>query len=170
MKLKPEGLILGLSTLELSQQVKGAFQGVEVFKLLRGSDELSVKLRMPLNERRYLRDIEDLVILAPGGERLPLSQVAELKYGQSYSAIRRIDGRRIISGRALVDSEVTNTTEVVRSLKTTLLPEIVVQNPELNYSFEGARRAQTNTMAGLREGGIVALILIYSLLYLLIQN
>ena len=166
LRLTPEGLIIGLSTLELSQQVKGAFQGVEVFKLLRGSDELSVKLRMPLNERRYLRDIEDLVILAPGGERLPLSQVAELKYGQSSSAIRRIDGRRIISVRALVDSEVTNTAEVVRSLKNTLLPEIVGQNPELKFSFEGARRAQTNTMAGVKEGGIVALILIFSLLAL----
>ncbi len=78
------------------------------FGLIGAWKELSVKLRLPLNERRYLRDIEDLVILAPGGERLPLSQVAELKYGQSYSAIRRIDGRRIISVRALVDSEVEN--------------------------------------------------------------
>ncbi len=166
LKLTPEGLILGLSTLELTQQVRGAFQGVEVYKLLRGSDELSVKLRMPLNERRYLRDLEDLVILAPGGEYLPLAQVAELKYGHSYSAIRRIDGRRIISVRALVDSEVTNTAEVVRSLKNSLLPEIIDQNPEIKYSFEGARRAQTNTMAGVKEGGVVALVLIFSLLAL----
>ena len=89
-----------------------------------------------------------------------------LKYGQSYSAIRRIDGRRVISVRSLIDSEVTNTAEVVRSLKTNMLPEIVSQNPELKYTFEGARRAQTNTMAGVKEGGIVALILIFSLLAL----
>ena len=37
---------------------------------------------------------------------------------------------------------------------------------ELKYSFEGARRAQTNTMAGVKEGGIVALVLIFSLLAL----
>jgi len=166
VKLTPEGLTLGLSTLELTQQVRGAFQGVEVLKLLRESDELSLKLRLPLDERRYLRDLEDLVIIAPSGERLPLAQVAELKYGQSYSAIRRIDGRRIVSVRALVDSEISNTAEIVMSLKKDLLPETISQYPQLQYSFEGARRAQTNTMAGVKKGGLVALVLIFSLLAL----
>ena len=153
LKLSPEGLTLGLSTLELTQQVRGAFQGVEVLKLLRNSDELSLKLRLPLDERRYLRDLEDLVIIAPSGERLPLSQVAELKYGQSYSAIRRINGRRIVSVRALIDSEITNTAEVVMSLKKFLLPETINQNPQLQCSFEGARRAQTTTLAGVKKRG-----------------
>ena len=166
LKLSPEGLTLGLSTLELTQQVRGAFQGVEVLKLLRNSDELSLKLRLPFDERRYLRDLEDLVIIAPSGERLPLSQVAELKYGQSYSAIRRINGRRIVSVRALIDSEITNTAEVVMSLKKILLPETINQNPQLQYSFEGARRAQTNTMAGVKKGGAVAIVLIFCLLAL----
>ena len=166
LKLTPEGLTLGLSTLELTQQVRSAFQGVEVLKLLRNSDELSLKLRLPLDERRYLRDLEDLVIIAPSGERLPLVQVAELKYGQSFSAIRRINGRRIVSVRALVDSEIANTAEVVMSLKNNLLPETISQNPQLQYSFEGARRAQTNTMAGVKKGGLVALVLIFSLLAL----
>ena len=166
LKLSPEGLTLGLSTLELTQQVRGAFQGVEVLKLLRNSDELSLKLRLPFDERRYLRDLEDLVIIAPSGERLPLSQVAELKYGQSYSAIRRINGRRIVSVRALIDSEITNTAEVVMSLKKFLLPETINQNPQLQYSFEGARRAQTNTLAGVKKGGAVAIVLIFCLLAL----
>ena len=99
--------------------------------MLRNNDELSLKLVLPLEERKYLRDLEDLVIIAPNGENLPLDQVAELKYGQSFSAIRRINGRRIVSVRALVDSEVTNTAEVVMSLKNSLLPETIMQNPEL---------------------------------------
>ncbi|MEC9070660.1 MAG: efflux RND transporter permease subunit, partial [SAR324 cluster bacterium] len=38
--------------------------------------------------------------------------------------------------------------------------------PELQYSFEGARRAQTNTMEGVKKGGVVALVLIFCLLAL----
>ena len=106
------------------------------------------------------------MILAPGGERLPMGQVAELKYGQSYSAIRRVDGRRIVSVRALVDSGVSNTGEIVMSLKKDLLPKTISQNPALQFSFEGSRRAQTNTMTGVKEGGIVAIVLIFSLLAL----
>ncbi len=166
LKLSPAGRTLGLSSQELTQQVRAAFQGVEVFKYLRGSDEVSVKLRLPFDERRYLRDLEDLVILAPGGERLPLGQVAELKYGQSYSAIRRVDSRRIISVRALVDSGVSNAGQIQRSLEQEVLPRITGDYPQLQYSFEGAHRAQTNTMAGVRQGGIVALLLIFSLLAL----
>ena len=74
LSLRPAGRTLGLSTQELTKQVRAAFQGVEVFKLLRSSDEISVKLRLPLEQRRYLRDLEDMVILAPGGERLPLGR------------------------------------------------------------------------------------------------
>jgi len=166
LRLSPAGRTLGLSTQELTQQIRAAFQGVEVFKLLRDSDEVSVKLRLPFEERRYLRDLEDLVILSPTGKLLPWRQVAELKYGQSYSAIRRIDGRRIVSVRALVDSGVGNTGEIQRSIKQELLLKIKSQNPQLQYSFEGAHRAQTNTMEGVKQGGIVALLLIYSLLAL----
>ncbi len=166
LRLSPAGRTLGLSTQELTKQVRAAFQGVEVFKLLRSGDEISVKLRLPFEQRRYLRDLEDLVILAPGGERLPLGQVADLKYGKSYSSIRRVDGRRVVSVRALVDSGISNTGEIVLSLKEELLPEIVRQNTQLYYSFKGADHAQTNTMAGVKEGGIVALLLIYCLLAL----
>jgi len=166
LRLSPAGSTLGLSSQDLTQQVRAAFQGVAVFKFLRGSDEVNLKLRLPFDERRYLRDLEDLVILAPGGERLPLRQVAELKYGQSYSSIRRVDSRRIISVRALVDSGISNTGQVKRSLEQELLPQIMAKYPQLQYTFEGAHRAQTNTMAGIRQGGIVALVLIFSLLAL----
>ena len=106
------------------------------------------------------------MILAPEGERLPLGQVAELKYGQSYSAIRRIDGRRIVSVRALVDSGVSNTGEIVWAQIKDLLPNTISLNPSLQFSFEGSRRAQTNTMTGVKEGGIVAIVLIFCLLAL----
>ena len=69
LRLSSAGRTLGLSTQELTNQVRGSFHGVEVLKLLRGSDEVSVKLRLPFEQRRYLRDLEDMVILAPGGER-----------------------------------------------------------------------------------------------------
>ena len=155
-----------MSSQDLTQQVRAAFQGVVVSKFLRGSDEVNLKLRLPFDERRYQRDLEDLVILAPGGERLPLRQVAELEYGQSYSAIRRVDSRRIISVRALVDSGISNTGQVKRSLEEELLPQIMAKYPQLQYTFEGSHRAQANTMAGIRQGGIVALVLIFSLLAL----
>ncbi|MDP6522458.1 MAG: efflux RND transporter permease subunit, partial [SAR324 cluster bacterium] len=70
------------------------------------------------------------------------------------------------SVRALVDSGISNTGQVKRSLEQELLPQIMAKYPQLQYTFEGAHRAQTNTIAGIRQGGIVALVLIFSLLAL----
>ena len=44
-------------------------------------------LRIPEEERRYLDNLEDLVVLGPQNQRLALSQVATLDYGLSYSSI-----------------------------------------------------------------------------------
>ena len=55
---------------------------------------------------------------------------------------------------------------IKQSLEEELLPQLIDKYPQLQYTFEGSHRAQTNTMAGIRQGGIVALVLIFSLLAL----
>ena len=51
---------------------------LEVFKIQRDGNEISVMLRIPEEERRYLDNLEDLVVLGPQNQRLALSQVATL--------------------------------------------------------------------------------------------
>ena len=70
---------------------------LEVFKIQRDGNEISVMLRIPEEERRYLDNLEDLVVLGPQNQRLALSQVATLDYGLSYSSIKRVDRRRVIN-------------------------------------------------------------------------
>ena len=113
---------MGMNAQDLTRQVRGAFQGLEVFKIQRDGNEISVMLRIPEEERRYLDNLEDLVVLGPQNQRLALSQVATLDYGLSYSSIKRVDRRRVINVTANVDSTQSNTAEVERSLKKDLLP------------------------------------------------
>ena len=117
LTLSDAGHAMGMNAQDLTRQVRGAFQGLEVFKIQRDGNEISVMLRIPEEERRYLDNLEDLVVLGPQNQRLALSQVATLDYGLSYSNIKRVDRRRVISVTANVDSTQSNTAEVERSLK-----------------------------------------------------
>ena len=56
---------MGMNAQDLTRQVRGAFQGLEVFKIQRDGNEISVMLRIPEEERRYLDNLEDLVVLGP---------------------------------------------------------------------------------------------------------
>ena len=166
IKLSAESRAIGMTAQDLTRQVRGAFQGVEVFKIQREGDEISVMLRLPLEERRYLRDLLDLVVMAPGGDKLPLDRAAKLQYGKSFSSIKRVDGRRVINVTANVDSAVSNVAEIKRSMQKNLLPNIEQEFPQLRFTFEGSHRAQENTMIGVKQGSMITALLIFSLLAL----
>ena len=166
LTLSDAGHAMGMNAQDLTRQVRGAFQGLEVFKIQREGNEVSVMLRIPEEERRYLDNLEDLVVLGPQNQRLALSQVATLDYGQSYSIIKRVDQRRVINVTANVDSSQSNTAEVERSLNKDLLPKTQEEFPQLRINFKGSNRAQQNTMEGVKQGSYISIMLIFSLLAL----
>ncbi len=166
LQLKPEGNSLGLTADDLTQQVRAAFQGLEVLRLQREDNEVKVMLRYPLEERRYLRDLEDLIVRTPDGGEIPLSHVAILQNGLSFSEINRVDGKRIVDVTASVDSKAANTGEIVQSLRTEVLPQLVADYPALEFSFAGSQRDRSESMASLRDGFKFALGLIVVLLAL----
>ena len=166
LKVNPAGLALGLTAQEVTQQVRAAFQGLEALKILRGGDEIRVVLRFPKTARDHLPDLENLVILTPSGQRAVLGEVAHLQHGQSYSRIRRVDGRRVLNVTANVDTKTSNTAELLRTLKRDLLPKLTADHPLLHATFEGGRRDQSETFAGIWLGAPIALLIIYSLLAL----
>jgi len=164
--LNPEGKSMGLDVQNLSLQVRAAFQGLTVSKMFRGNDEVKVALRLPLAERRYLNDLENLVVRLPKGNYVPLGQVANIRYGQSYSQIHRIDGKRVVRVTANVDEDVSNASEVLIALKKDFLPQLSQQFPALIHSFEGNTRENSKVMQSLFKWGAAALLLIYLLLAL----
>lgn len=165
LNLEPEGSSIGMTVLGLTQQVRAAFQGTEVLRLQRGNDEVTVMLRYPLEERKYQQDLEKLMVQTPTGGEVPLARVAQLQYGRSFSEIRRIDGKRVISVTAKVDHKVANTEEITAGLKSGIIPELTTDYPNLEYSFSG-RRDRTDSLVSLRDGAWFSAFLIFCLLAL----
>ena len=58
LRLLPEAELLGLSLVDIARQVRAAFYGIEVQRLLRDQDEIKVMVRYPQEQRRSISALE----------------------------------------------------------------------------------------------------------------
>ena len=162
-KLRPEGRALGLTQDELGEQLRGAFFGSLALRLLRGTNEIEVRVKLPEDQREDIHHLEDLIIRTPDGAEVPLLDVAEVGESQAFSSINRRDGRRIIS--VSMDAEPAGAvTQLIEALKTVELPKLREDFPGITWTFEGSDAEMRQAMASLWGYFGLALAVIYSLL------
>jgi multidrug efflux pump subunit AcrB len=164
LKLKPQAEALGLTLSELGRQVRQAFYGEEVQRIQRGRDEIRVMVRFPKDQRQSLGDLENMRIRLPGGEEVPFSIAAEIDQGYGFSSITRTDRKRTINISSNLDLSIANANEIIADIQKNVMPEISQKYPSVRYSLEGEQAEQRESMAGILEGFMIALLLIYVLL------
>jgi multidrug efflux pump subunit AcrB len=162
--LTPEGRSLGLTSEAVGRQVRHAFYGAEALRLQRGRHEVKVMVRLPESERRSLADVEGLILRAPTGGEVPLSQAARLGVGRAYTEITHVDGRRVLNVTANVLPELANVGDVRRALERSILPALVAEHSGLAAEFSGRQREERRAMDRLRSGLWVALAVVFALL------
>lgn len=160
--LTPAGKRMGLTSREVANQIRHAFQGVSAVKNQRGRNEVTVRVRLPEEERMFESTFEELVLQAPEGEIL-LRNAVETITGRAYTSIKRTNGRREISVTANVrpPSQAEN---ILRDMKKQILPEILSKYPGLSYSFKGKQADIRESITALLKGLGMALVCIFALL------
>ncbi len=164
LQLKPRARTLGVTLNDLARQVRAAFFGSEALRIQRGTEEVRVYVRLPKSERSTLADIQAYRIVTSTGAAIPLSEVAEVRFGIASSTIRRLDGRRIVTVSAEVDRTVITGQEVNTELTSRILPELQEIWPSMRYTFGGEQREQAEAMAGMMKGLLLALFVMYALI------
>jgi len=164
LKLKDTGRTLGLTLSDLAKQVRQGFYGDEVQRIQRGRDDIRVMVRYPEAERKSLADVENIRIRLPSGTEIPFDTVAEVQYGRGYSAIKRIDRRRVVSVSADVDQTLANANVINRDLVASVMPELVREFSGVQYRFGGEQREMTESLGSLKTNFIIAILAIYGLL------
>lgn len=164
LKLKDSGRTLRLTLSDLARQVRQGFYGDEVQRIQRGRDDIRVMVRYPQAERRSLADVENMRIRLPNGTEIPFDTVAQVQYGRGYSAIKRIDRKRVVSVSADVDQTLANANVINRDLLATVLPKLSREFSGLQYRFGGEQREMTESLGSLKINFIIAVLAIYGLL------
>ncbi|KOH43142.1 multidrug transporter [Sunxiuqinia dokdonensis] len=168
-KLLPEGRSLGLTPSDVGQQVRDAFYGALAMRLLRETNEVEVRVKLPLEERKDIYHLEDLIIRTPDGTEVPLYDVVELIQGEAFTSINRRDGRRIVN--VGMDVEPSNaTSRVLEAIKSETLPQLRADFPGITWSFEGSQAEMRESTQALWGGFSLAMLIIYALLAIAFTN
>jgi multidrug efflux pump subunit AcrB len=164
LTLKPEARALGLTEIELARQIRSSFFGAEAVRQQRGRDELRVYVRLPLAERRSEYNVEELIIRAPSGAEIPLSEAAHIERGRSFTSITRIDGDRSVAVTSQVDNSLANASEIMSRVISEALPEIRAQFPGIQWSLGGEAQEMRRVQKSLAFGFGMAVLAMFALL------
>ena len=162
-KLLPKGRALGLTDDNLGDQLRGAFFGSIALRLLRGMNEIEVRVKLPEEQRKSLHHLEDLVIQTPNGSEIPLTEVAEIEESQAFNRINRHNGRRVIN--VSMDAEPAGAVnQVIAALNSDELPKLRADFPGITWTFSGSNAEMRDATSTLWSHFALALAVIYSLL------
>lgn len=169
IELNEQAHALGLTRSDVLSQIRAAYFGIQVQRIQRGRDDVRVMLKLPKSERRSIAGLEDLRIITPQQQSVPLSQLATLIPDKSPTSIIRIDRYRTMSITADAIKAEANMTLIQSELRA-FIDDLLVQYPGVTYEFEGEAREQRESFGSMTIGLLVMLFVIYGLLAIPFQS
>lgn len=168
-KLLPEGRNLGLTPTEVGQQVRNAFYGALAMRQLRGNNEVEVRVKLPLEERKDLYNLEDFVLRVGDTLEVPLLDVVSITEREAFTNINRRDGRRVVTVGMDVEPA-SAVTQVLESLELETLPQLRADFPGITWSFEGSQADMRESTSALGGYFVLAIMIMYALLAMAFNN
>jgi cobalt-zinc-cadmium resistance protein CzcA len=106
----------GLNISELNMILKTAFAGSVTGVVFEGGKRFDLVVRLNRNLRENISGVENLLIPLPSGNKVPLSQVADISFKDAPAQVSREDGkRRIYVGFNVVGRDVETTVKEIQS-------------------------------------------------------
>ena len=94
--LKPGAEALGITQADVNRQVRQGFFGEEVQRLPRDGEDVRVYVRYPRIDREDLDFLNNIRIRTADGREVPLSTVADLRFEQGITQIKRRERQRAV--------------------------------------------------------------------------
>ena len=142
-------------------QVRSGFFGFQAQRFQRGQDEIKVWVRYEKEDRSSIRNLDDMWISTPTGNKVPFSEIATYDIARGDVAINHLAGRREIQITADMANAKESATDVMANIKDNILPGILSKYPSVQPSFEGQNREAAKTIDSANSAGLVVLVLIY---------
>ena len=161
--LTPVGKALGLTSGQLGQQLRSAYNGnrVQIFNL--NDSEIEVLMMLPDAERDNLASLKNFPVRTDAGELVALGLVANLSHRRGIDVINHNDGHMSVYVSASVDSSVNNTQQVLSHLEQNEL-KTILEKYNLTSGLGGNTRRNQQILETFSVGAVLTLIFIYLIL------
>ena len=159
IKLKPNAYFLGFTLNDVMYQVRSAFFGNQVQRFQRGQDEIKVWIRYVEEERKSLKNLDDMQILTSKGDRVPLSEIATYTIERGEITINHLDGKREVR----VDADLKNTKESASDFMVHIQKEILDTLFKMYPSVSSVVQGQKREAAKVQDsaGGVFPIIVLF---------
>ena len=162
--LKPLAYSMGLTLSNVASQVGYSFYGLEAQRILRDGEELRVMIRYPLDQRSSVGHVGDVLIKAPNGAELPLSELVNIIITDGVTRIRRENGNRTINIWASVDPDQVEPFKVTKDIRDNFVPELLRKYPLVKGEVSGRIQEELDSANTQLRDSIISLMVIFSLL------
>jgi multidrug efflux pump subunit AcrB len=137
LQLKPLAYFLGLTTNDITRQIRQGFFGEEVQRLQIGENEVKVWVRYPKPERSTIGNLEDVRIKTPDNKEYPLTELVNYTIQRGIVNINHMNGAREIK----VEADLLDANEpvppIISRIKEEIAPAIMQKYPGVRVAFEG---------------------------------
>ena len=159
--LKENAQAMGFRLNNVISQVRSGFFGFQAQRFQRRRDEIRVWVRYDKSERSSIKNLDDMRLVSPSGERVPLSEIANYEIARGEISINHLDGKREISVDADLKNSKGSASEIMTEIKAEMLPVIQAQFPNVTAVFEGQSRTAAKTTNSARKVLPIIIFLIY---------
>lgn len=161
LELKDNAYLLGLDLRTVMSQVRAGFFGTEAQRFQRGQDEIRVWVRYNRDERSSIENLDQMRILTPDGNRVPLEEIATYSIERGDVAINHLKGVREIQVSADLKDPSQSATDILEAIKNEVMPDIQSKYPTVTALFEGQNREASKIGGSAKVVFPIILMLIY---------
>ena len=152
----------GLNVEDLNEMISMGFAGKSLGSIFEGEKRFDLVVRLDENNRRDLSSLQNLYVDTPAGEKIPLSELAEIKYTKGAAKISRDDTkRRIVVGVNVRNRDLQSVVDDIQKLINENVNLPVGYTIDYGGQFENLQSAKDRLLVAVP----VALLLIFVLLY-----
>ncbi len=163
LSLKPGAAALGFNTANLAQQIRGSLYGIDAHVYTARSEDIDVRVRLDDQTRDDLQEVQQLWVISPAGKPVPLSEIADIRDGLTYSTIKRLDRKRTIT--VLADcSPGVSPEDVSAKFEREFMPDFRKRFADLTIHMGGRQERQARSVASMPYGMLAACVMVYVIL------
>lgn len=160
LTLTPLGHSLGLTINDVSRQLRSSVEGLQLQSFTTRYQDIDVSLSLPDEERNQLSEFENMHIILPSGESVPLLDVVLIQSARGFDRLSHSKGEFNIEVSASVDTLIANTAQIIQHLETEIKPEFT-RTHGVTWKAGNRQADQNQTEETMKVGALIAVLFIY---------
>lgn len=162
--LKPGATAFGFTAQQIASQLRAALFGREAAEIQSGNESYEINVRLAQEDNDSIADLDYFHLIAKDGSQVPLREVAELSEGRGWAKIYRVDGRRTVTIKGDVDTNIANAAAIVSEVRSNFIPKLLEKYSGVSFNIEGAAKRGAKTGESMRRALSIGIFGIFILL------